>query len=123
MNIYNQEAKTLFNGKNIYIFLGKDDGNERFLISAGAKWSEELGSAYHQFSYKNEKIATIGRENEKENILEFLGKEDKFKILIITGKAGTGKSRLVYYTLFKNEDVKKTWSVYGLNYDELQYFT
>lgn len=55
--------------------------------------------------------------------MEFLGKEDKFKILIITGKAGTGKSRLVYYTLFKNEDVKKTWSVYGLNYDELQYFT
>lgn len=55
--------------------------------------------------------------------MEFLGKEDKFKILIITGKAGTGKSRLVYYTLFKNEDVKKAWSVYGLNYDELQYFT
>ena len=115
-----QKAETIFNGNNIYIFLGKDE-NDKLLITPESMWSEELGISYHQFSYKNDIISTIERKDEQQKIKDFLVGNDKFKVNAITGRAGNGKSRLVYYT-FKDEEIKQEWSVYGLSYEELQYF-
>ena len=115
-----QKAETIVNGNNIYIFLGKDE-NDKLLITPESMWAEELGISYHQFSYKNDIISTIERKDEQQKIKDFLGGNDKFKVNAITGRAGNGKSRLVYYT-FKDEEIKQEWSVYGLSYEELQYF-
>lgn len=115
-----QNAETIINGDKVYIFLGKDE-NEKLLISSESMWAEMLGISYHQFSYKNDIISTIGRKEEKQRIKDFLGGEERFKINAITGRAGNGKSRLVYYT-FKDEKIRQEWSVYGLSYEELQYF-
>lgn len=115
-----QNAETIINGDKVYIFLGKDE-NEKLLISSKSMWAEMLGISYHQFSYKNDIISTIGRKEEEQRIKDFLGGEERFKVNAITGRAGNGKSRLVYYT-FKNEKIRQEWSVYGLSYEELQYF-
>ena len=116
----NQEVEIIINGDKIYIFLGKDE-KEKLLIKEESMWAEELGISYHRFSYKNDIISTVGRENEEKWIKDFLDGEEPFKVSAITGRAGNGKSRLVYYT-FKNNQIKQEWSVYGLNYEELQYF-
>lgn len=115
-----QKAETIINGNNIYIFLGKDE-NDKLLITPESMWAEELGISYHQFSYKNDIMSTIGRKDEQQKIKDFLCGNEKFKVNAITGRAGNGKSRLVYYT-FKDEEIKEEWSVYGLSYEELQYF-
>lgn len=115
-----QKAETIINGDRVYIFLGKDQ-NEKLLIKTELMWAETLGISYHQFSYKNDTISTVGRKDEEEKIIAFLDGEERFKVNAITGRAGNGKSRLVYHT-FKDKKIKKEWSVYGLSYEELQYF-
>lgn len=118
MQSTHQTAETIINGDKMYIFLGNDK-NERLLIKKQTMWAEGLGISYHHFSYKNEAISIIGRENEKKKIKDFLAGNEPFKVTAITGRAGNGKSRLVY-DIFKDEDVKQEWSVYGLSYEQLQ---
>lgn len=115
-----QEAKTIINGNKVNIFLGNDE-KEKLLVKSGSMWAEVLGISYHQFSYKNEIVSTIGRKDEEQKIKDFLRGKEHFKVNAITGRAGNGKSRLVYYT-FKEKEIKQEWSVYGLSYEELQFF-
>lgn len=115
-----QKANTIINGDKVYIFLASDE-NEKLLIKSESMWGEMLGISYHQFSYKKDIISTIGREDEIQKIKDFLAGDESFKVNAITGRAGNGKSRLVYYT-FKDEDIKQEWFVYGLNYDEVRYY-
>lgn len=115
-----QEAETIINGDKILIFFGNDD-DEKLLIKPFSMWTEVLGMSYHQFSYRNDIISMVGRDGEKQKIKEFLNAEEHFKVNAITGRAGSGKSRLVYYT-FKDEEIKRNWSIYGLSYEELLYF-
>lgn len=115
-----QEAENIFNAKVMYIFLSKDE--KMRLVKADSMWMGDLGVAYHRFSYKEDSLAVIGREKEERKIIEFLNSKEKFKMTAITGRAGNGKSKLVYNTLFKSENIKKEWLVYGLNYEELEYF-
>jgi hypothetical protein len=90
-----QEAETIFNGDRIYIIFGGDDG-EKLKIKSESMWAETLGISYHQFSYRNDIMPTVGRSIEKQKIKEFLDGEEQFKVNAITGRAGNGKSRLVY---------------------------
>lgn len=115
-----QEAQIIINGDKVFIFLGKGE-NDEILIESESMWSDVLGISYHQYSYKNDIMPIIGREDEEEKIKEFLEEKEFFKINAITGRAGNGKSRLVY-NIFKDERIKQEWSVYGLRYEELQYF-
>lgn len=117
----NQYAKTIINIMGEPVFI--KDKKEDYMINSDAIWVSNLGKGYHHFTYRNEKMSFIGRENEKKELTNFLSGNEKFKCLLVTGRAGSGKSRLVYDTLYEDETIKKNWKVCGLQYKQLKEYS
>ncbi len=115
-----QRANYLFNAKTIFLSLEGENGLN-LVIPKKTKWSNNLGRMYHQFSYTNDPIELIGREQEKEELEAFLDGNTNFKVTAITGQAGNGKSRLVY-EVFKDKAEQENWKIFGLAPNELQFF-
>lgn len=110
--IINQAEK-----QTIIYILGERNKDSLMVNELG--WDFKLGMSYHKFSYLNEIITMVGRDVEKEWLYKFLETEDKFKVSAITGRAGNGKSSLVY-NFYKYKSIEKGWSVYGVDYDALE---
>ena len=93
MQSTHQTAETIINGDKIYIFLGNDK-NERLLIKKQTMWAEGLGISYHHFSYKNEAISIIGRENEKKKIKININIYSDYGRIHISGSGDAGSHYL-----------------------------
>lgn len=106
-----QIAKEIINAE----FFVKYYNNEVEIAAAKSGWDIGLGISGGKFSYRNERISLVGREKESAYLKSFLYTEDKFSISAITGRAGVGKSKLVYSFCEKNID-KKEWFVKGMNF-------
>ena len=115
-----QNGKNIINGEFINLYIQKE-GQKRPNFAA-ADWGKNWGKGYHQFAYRNMRMPFVGREEEKKKLINFLAGDQKFKWLIVTGRAGSGKSTLVYNALYENEEIRKNWKIYGPTYKQLEDF-
>lgn len=110
MNNINQYADQIFNANLIYM-----DGKIH-KINKQSNWYFDLGKSSGRFSYKNELISLIGRDAEIQWLYDFMHHKKNFFVSAITGRAGNGKSSLVY-SFFKNKVNKDEWHVLGVSYE------
>lgn len=115
-----QNGKNIINGEFINLYIQKE-GQKRPNFAV-ADWGKNWGKGYHQFAYRNMRMPFVGREEEKRKLINFLAGDQKFKWLIVTGRAGSGKSTLVYNALYENEEIRKNWKIYGPTYKQLEDF-
>lgn len=82
------------------------------------RWDYNLGKAYGELSYICQRFNKSIRKKEIEALYTFLESDSNFKIGAITGKAGSGKSGVIYNFCKKLEE-QKEWSIYGVTNDAL----
>ena len=110
-----QYADIIINGER-HTF---SDCARRDFFSVEEGWGIEFGNAYRRFSYKNKMVSFMGREDEIQWLYNFLDSEEYFKISAITGRAGSGKSSLVY-NFCNMQNVKEKWAIYGPDYEGIK---
>lgn len=112
MSEMNQNATNIYNSKTLFILYSNGHIEK---IDTQQEWDEGLGKSNGRFSYKNELITLVGRDEEKQWLHNFLESDKRFIISAITGRAGNGKSSLVY-SFCKNELNKDEWYVVSMPY-------
>ena len=80
-----------------------------------------LPSTKNPFIYSNENIGFYGRENELEEIEKFMMSENEFTFWSITGKGGTGKSKLALHIAkrYYNRGWVVIWCRTNIAYDDI----
>ena len=81
-------------------------------------WDMDLGKSYHQLSYRVWPFQPGSRKKELEKLSLFLESDGTFQVSAITGRAGNGKSGLVYY-FYQEMNQNQDWCIYGVNYEVL----
>lgn len=112
--ICKQQADTIY---NFIIEKGGCFGGlqvrQGYLIDFDELWERKFG----KLSGEKDVMPFIGREDERKKIVDFFNIDEKFRILAITGRAGNGKSRLVYDVLHTDNSIKKEWKIYGVDHE------
>lgn len=116
MRIGDQNADIIVNTNNLFV---NPQTKKRPNLTA-SDWGRNWGKRYHQFAYRNSRMPFVGREKERDELIDFLAGDQKFKWVFVTGRAGSGKSTLVYNVLHENAEIRKKWKIFGLTYKQLE---
>jgi hypothetical protein len=112
----NQNAKRDIYSANIMIVVYEEGRIETY--DNDEWWNTSLGETCGRFSYKNKLIKYIGRDEEKQWLHDFLNGSESFSVSAITGKAGNGKSSLLYNYCIDNLD-KDEWLIKGIDFERI----